>query len=269
MTAVHGAAKQDAWSPEEERARLDEIAQWYDSRRGLNRELVRHAVKRILATTSGCRALELGCASGVMTEELARRFPHLDVVEGAERYARQARAILGGHERGSQRGRVHHCLFEEFDPTESYDLIVMAWILEHVADPGDLVRRAGEWLAAGGEVHIVVPNAESLHRRVGLAMGLLPRLDHLNESDLAIGHRRVYTWQTLSDHIAAAGLHLVEMQGLLLKPLPNALMESYPPDLRAAFFELSSLAPRLCSEIYAICHQPNHAHTSPTPDRLR
>ena len=160
-------------------------------------------------------------------------------------------------------------LFEEFQPKCRYHAIVMSWILEHVADPRDLLTRARDWLAPQGEIHLVVPNAESLHRRVGLAMGLLPRLNHLNESDIAIGHRRVYTWQTLSDHIAAAGLRLVEMQGLLLKPLPNALMESYPPDLRAAFFELSSLAPRLCSEIYAVCHHPNHAHTSHTPDRLR
>jgi 2-polyprenyl-3-methyl-5-hydroxy-6-metoxy-1,4-benzoquinol methylase len=269
MTAVQGTAQQDTWSLEEERARLDEIAQWYDSRRGLNRELVRHAVKRILATTSGCRALELGCASGVMTEELARRFPHLDVVEGAERYARQARAILGGHERDSQRGRVHHCLFEEFDPVERYDLIVMAWILEHVADPGDLVRRAGEWLATGGEIHIVVPNAESLHRRVGLCMGLLDRLDELNQSDLAMSHRRVYTWERLEEDIGAAGLRLVSMDGVLLKPLPSALMDAYPQELRDAFFQLAPIAPRLCSEIYAVCSHPDHGDATHSAHGVR
>jgi SAM-dependent methyltransferase len=269
MTAVRGTAQQETWSRKEERARLDEIAQWYDSRRGLNRELVRQGVKRILATTSGCRALELGCASGVMTAELARRFPHLDVVEGAERYARQARAVLGGRERGSQRGRVHHCLFEEFDPTERYDLIVMAWILEHVADPGDLVRRAGGWLAPGGAIHIVVPNAESLHRRVGLCMGLLDRLDELNQSDLAISHRRVYTWERLGEDIGAAGLRLVTMDGILLKPLPSALMDAYPQELRDAFFELAPLAPRLCSEIYAVCCHPDYGDATRSAHRVR
>jgi len=246
-----------------ERTRLELVSQWYDSRHGLNREIIKRAAAHIVSRAHGKRALELGSANGVMTEELAARFPHLDVVEAAPRYAQHARGLL------PPRGRVYHCLFEEFQPKCRYHTIVMSWILEHVADPRDLLTRARDWLAPRGEIHLVVPNAESLHRRVGLAMGLLPRLNHLNESDIAIGHRRVYTWQTLSDHIAAAGLRLVEMQGLLLKPLPNALMESYPPDLRAAFFELSSLAPRLCSEIYAVCHHPNHAHTSHTPDRLR
>lgn len=269
MTAVPEMAQQETWSPKQERARLDEISQWYDSRRGLNRELVRHAVRRILATTSGCRALELGCASGVMTEELARRFAHLDVVEGAERYARHARAILDGCERGSQRGRVHHCLFEEFDPAERYDLIVMAWILEHVADPGDLVRRAAEWLAPGGEIHIVVPNAESLHRRVGMCMGLLGRLDELNQGDLAMSHRRVYTWERVADDIAAAGLRLATMDGILLKPLPSALMDAYPQELRDAFFELAPLAPRLCSEIYAVCSHPGHGDATRPAHRVR
>lgn len=246
-----------------ERTRLELVSQWYDSRHGLNREIIKQAAAYIVSRAHGKRALELGSANGVMTQELAARFPHLDVVEAAPRYVQHARGLL------PPRGRVYQCLFEEFQPKCRYHAIVMSWILEHVADPRDLLTRARDWLAPQGEIHLVVPNAESLHRRVGLAMGLLPRLNHLNESDIAIGHRRVYTWQTLSDHIAAAGLRLVEMQGLLLKPLPNALMESYPPDLRAAFFELSSLAPRLCSEIYAVCHHPNHAHTSHTPDRLR
>ncbi|MCJ7822287.1 MAG: class I SAM-dependent methyltransferase [Armatimonadetes bacterium] len=269
MTAVPRMAQQETWSPKQERARLNEISQWYDSRRGLNRELVRRAVRRILTTASGCRALELGCASGVMTEELARRFAHLDVVEGAERYARHARAILDGYERGNQRGRVHHCLFEEFDPAERYDLIVMAWILEHVADPGDLVRRAAEWLVPGGEIHIVVPNAESLHRRVGVCMGLLGRLDELNQSDLAMSHRRVYTWDRLAEDITAAGLRLTTMDGILLKPLPSALMDAYPQELRDAFFELAPLSPRLCSEIYAVCSHPDHDNATRPAYRVR
>lgn len=251
------------WSAEDERARLEEVAEWYDSRRGVGGEMARFAAARILARAKGTRALELGCANGVITEELARRFGHLDVVEGAERYARAARAIVGF------RGRVHRCLFEELEATERYDVIVMSWVLEHVAEPRDLLARAREWLLPTGQVHIVAPNAESLHRRVGLEMGLLGRLDELNESDLAIGHRRVYTWGRLAGDIEAAGLRLVSMEGILLKPLPSALMESWGRELRAAFFELGRLAPRLCSEIYAVCGRPDHGNTTDSADGLR
>jgi 2-polyprenyl-3-methyl-5-hydroxy-6-metoxy-1,4-benzoquinol methylase len=245
MTATSQLAAREAWSPREERQRLDTVARWYDSRKGLNRELIEEAARRVVARARGRRALELGCAMGVMTERLAAHFPELHVVEGSEVYARRARAFVPAE-------RVHHCLFEEFQSAGNFDTIVMSWILEHVLAPRELLARARGWLAPGGELHLVVPNAGSLHRRVGVRMGLLRRLDQMNESDLAVGHRRVYTWERLADDIAAAGLHLISMEGILLKPLSSALMESWDAELRAAFFELAPLAPRLCSEIYAV-----------------
>jgi len=236
-----------AWSPEGERARLEEIALWYEGRLGLSRDLGREAVARIRARARGERILELGCANGVMTRELLSLFGRMEVVESAARYARQAQQLLAG------RGQVHQCLFEEFEPTGRYDTIIMACILEHVADPRALLCRARNWLTPQGEIHIVVPNADSLHRHVGVAMGLLPHVCHLNPSDTAIGHRRVYTWDTLAADIAAAGLRLVLTDGILLKPLSNSQMEGWPRQLRAAFFQISHLAPRLCAEIYAVC----------------
>jgi hypothetical protein len=247
----------------EERARLDRISRTYDSSRGLNRELIKWGAAHIVVHGRGARALEFGCANGVMTEELASCFPQLDVVEGADAYARLARAIVG------RRGTVHHCLFEEFEPRRAYDVIVMAWVLEHVADPNALLTRARPWLAEEGTVHIIVPNAESLHRRVGLQMGLLDRLDALNESDVAVGHRRVYTWDTLARDITSAGLRIAHMEGILIKPLPSLLMERWSAQRRAAFFQLAPLLPRLCSEIYAVCTHPDHVSPTHPPHGVR
>ena len=204
----------EPWFARTERARLDAVAQWHDSRRGLNRELAKWMAARIIGRVGGTRCLEMGCANAVMTEELSVRFSTLDVVDGADIYVRQARAVLGG------RGKAYQCLFEEFDPTDCYDAVVMAWVLEHVAEPRAILARARGWLSPHGTIHLVVPNAESLHRRVGLRMGLLHDLTELNESDRAIGHRRVSTWDHLAEDIAAAGLRLVTMEGVLLKPLP-------------------------------------------------
>ena len=71
----------------------------------------------------------------------------------------------------------------------------------------------------------MVPNAGSLHRRVGQKMGVLGALTDLNETDHKQGHRRVYTVATLLADIAGAGL-AVETQGtFMLKPLSNAQMD--------------------------------------------
>jgi 2-polyprenyl-3-methyl-5-hydroxy-6-metoxy-1,4-benzoquinol methylase len=236
-----------------ERERLERAAAWYDSRRGLNYDLVRSAAEMICERATGPRLLELGCAQGVMTRALAARFPEVVVVEGAHAHAETARAILGDP------ARVHHCLFEEFEPDRWFDDIVMAGVLEHVADPVGLLCRAARWLEAGGSLHIVVPNAESLHRRIGVALGMLRRLDELNEGDRAMGHRRVYTWDLLKAHIEEGGLQIVAREGNFLKPLSNAQMERWPQALREAFRAVGRDLPQLCAEIYTQCRP--HAET--------
>ena len=230
-----------------ERERLDRAAAWYDSRRGLNYHLVRYAAEIVCARATGPRVLELGCANGVMTQALAARFPEVTVVEGARAYAEAARAIVGDPT------RVHHCLFEEFQPDQPFDDIVMAGVLEHVAHPVALLARAADWLKADGGIHIVVPNAGSLHRRVGVALGMIRQVDDLHEGDRAMGHRRVYTWDLLKAHIEEGGLQIVAREGNFLKPLSNAQIERWPDGLREALRTVGRDLPDLCAEIYVQC----------------
>jgi len=142
-------------------------------------------------------------------------------------------------------------------------------LLEAAANAACLTDRVDrpDLLLLGGLLHDIGKGRRGDHtvvgmelvRTIGARMGLLDRPDRLGRSDLAAGHVRVYTWDTLSEVIFAAGLRVVSMEGLLLRPLPNALMESWPTDLRSAFFDLSYCAPRLCSEILAVCGHPESA----------
>ena len=51
-------------------------------------------------------------------------------------------------------------------PEGRYGSILLSQVLEHVADPHTVLRKVRPALAAGGIVYIVVPNAESIWRRV-------------------------------------------------------------------------------------------------------
>jgi cyclopropane fatty-acyl-phospholipid synthase-like methyltransferase len=234
-------------NPAAELERLAKAADWYDSRQGMSYHLVRAGAEIVLKYAAGPRLLEMGCANGVMTEIFAKHFSRVVVVEGSSVYAETARGIL----RSS--GEVHCCLFEEFAPDEAFDDIVMAGVLEHVADPLALLQRAVNWLVPGGNIHILVPHAMSLHRRAGVALGLLARPDELNAADFAMGHRRIYTWDLLEYHLAESGLQILAREGNFLKPLSNQQMEGWPENLLEAFEALGRDFPEMSAEIYALC----------------
>jgi len=230
-----------------EKARLAQVADFYSSRRGLNYLLVSHGADIISRHARGPRLLELGCANGVMTEIFADRFPEVTVVEGAESYAATAREILAG------RGEVHCCLFEEFVPTKPFDDIVLAGVLEHVADPVDLLSRAAGWLNRRGRLHLLVPHAHSLHRLAGVTLGLLSHPEAMHAGDRAMGHRRVYTWKLLEKQVLESGLQIKTRDGNFLKPLSNAQMEDLPEALLEDARLLGREFPELAAEIYALC----------------
>ena len=49
-----------------------------------------------------------------------------------------------------------------------------------------------------------VPNGHSIHRLVAVKMGLLKDPCELNQRDKSLGHRRIYTPETLRKDIEAA-----------------------------------------------------------------
>jgi hypothetical protein len=83
-------------------------------------------------------------------------------------------------------------LFQDFAPVWPFDNIVMARILERIADPLRLFRIATKWLSTGRDVHVIVPSAGALSRQIGKAMGMPSRLDEPRAHDHQPGHPRVY-----------------------------------------------------------------------------
>lgn len=232
---------------------LEAVARVYDSSKDFDYHLIQYNFRFMRARLQGPRILEMGCANGVMTERLSAFFPHIDVVDGSETYLKDVAGRL--HERKNI--QYFHSLFEGFAPEVHYNSIIMARALEHLADPVGMLQIAAEWLEPGGHVHIVVPNALSLHRRIGVAMGILPTCQSLNERDLRVGHKRVYDFETMSADVEAAGLRIHEITGIFLKPLSNAQMETWNGDILDALFEVGKDLPEYCAEIYALCGSRN------------
>lgn len=78
-----------------------------------------------------------------------------------------------------------------------YDTVVAFGILEHLENPFAALLQFKDV----ERICITVPNARSLHRYLGVRLGMLDSIEQMHEGDLAIGHKRVYTPESLNDLI--------------------------------------------------------------------
>jgi SAM-dependent methyltransferase len=196
------------------------------------------------------RVLEMGYGMGLTTRALRERGFDLEVLEGSPLLAATARDVHPGL-------TVHEGMFERWTPDAPYDAVLALHVAEHVDDPVALLSHLRDWVRPGGRLVVVVPNAESLHRRLAVHMGLQPQLDTLSPRDHLVGHQRVYTLDGLAADVAAAGFVPADELGWFLKTLPNSMMLDYPPELLEALFTVSAdLEPRMLANIGVVADRP-------------
>ncbi len=202
----------------------------------------RLSASRVAAAVGDARrVIDMGYGTGEMARELLSRGLDAEVVEGSSLLAVRARedhpSLI-----------VHEAMFEDFAPGPVYDAVLALHVMEHVDRPRDLMECVRGWLRPGGAVVVVVPNRESLHRRLAVRMGIQHRLDDLSPRDHLVGHLRVYGFDTLAADLEAAGFRVEERFGFTLKCVPNAMMLDWPPDLMDA---LTAISPELPPELTA------------------
>ena len=156
--------------------------------------------------------MELGSASGNLTALLASQCRRVVAVDGSARFLEIARSRVGKFP-----VEFVHAMFENLRHSDTFDLLVMHHILEHVDAPVPLLAALREFLRFGGVFAITVPNAHALSRQLAMKMGLLQSLYDLTENDNRHGHQRVYDWPTLEQDVMKAGYEIVGRHGLALK----------------------------------------------------
>lgn len=238
----------------EEKQRLDGMSETYFSAKaqGPDRLQKLYCLRKTMPHVLGPNVLELSYNDGLWTDALLDAGHTVTVVEGARDLIDHARKRYAGN----SRVRCVHSLFEEFAPERPFDDLLMPFILEHVIDPDAFLARAVEWTAPGGRLHVLVPNKTSLHRRVGLLMGLIPDMEYLDTTDIAVGHRRHYSQESLQAALDKARLKTVSLQGIFLKPLHSGAMMDWPEGRLEAFDTLAEELPAEWSAyLYARCEK--------------
>jgi 2-polyprenyl-3-methyl-5-hydroxy-6-metoxy-1,4-benzoquinol methylase len=181
----------------------------------------------------GSHVLEMGFGEGNLTRQLLAAGMSVDILEGAELLVQNARGIYGNAV------RLHHALFEEFQPEREYDAILATNILEHVADPSITLACIRRWCGFKTRVVVTVPNASSIHRRLAVIMGIQPALNSLSPRDHIVGHMRVYNFPQIKHEVVEAGFEVIDQKGFLLKVLPNSMMKQMSVELVRAMYDIA------------------------------
>jgi 2-polyprenyl-3-methyl-5-hydroxy-6-metoxy-1,4-benzoquinol methylase len=198
--------------------------------------------------------LELGSFKGALTRRLLAHSSDITCVEASDEAIGEARAELG------QRVNIINARFEDVQLPQRYDNIVFTHVLEHLDDPVAVLRRINdEWLAPGGRLFLVCPNANAPSRQIAVKMGLIEHNSSVTPAEREHGHCRTYSLDTLERDAVAAGLAVRQRSGIFFKALANfqwdRLLETdiISPEYLDGCYALGQQYPDLCASIFLLC----------------
>jgi 2-polyprenyl-3-methyl-5-hydroxy-6-metoxy-1,4-benzoquinol methylase len=158
------------------------------------------------------RVLDLGCSGGRLLEQMRRQGNHVTGVDSIE---------IDG-----VRDRVDEFLLGDLDEGipaaagNGYDVVIAADVIEHLRDPGRLLRQMTEVLKPGGEIVISTPNFGHWYARGRVVTGTF---DYDRRGILDQTHLRFFSRASLRRLFKANGLDIIE---LTYTGLPFAVLTS-------------------------------------------
>lgn len=198
----------------------------------------------------GQRVLELGCATGLMTAALAAAGARVTAIDRSEEYLARARERVG------ERATLLCTGLEETGWEETtgsgFDHVLACNLVHEMDDPVALLARASSVLAPAGLVHLTLQNPDSIHRLVALEMGLIEDVRDVSARGRRYGTLGLWTADELEDLARDAGLGVVTREGVMLKPLPNALMAELPAGVLDGFERAARHLPGHCAMTYLV-----------------
>ncbi len=134
------------------------------------------------------RLLDVGCGPGLLLDEARQLGYEVAGVELSHDAARHAREVLDLD--------VREIALEDIDDDDSFDVVVLADVIEHVEDPVGAIARCASLLRPGGALCVVTPDPASATARLAGRRwwGYLP------------AHTCLLPRRTLRELLAAQGL---------------------------------------------------------------
>lgn len=240
--------------------RADQYQTAYMADYGFESIMVRYRRRcqlNLLTTLKPKIVVEIGCGLELLYEKWFAAGGYADywlIVEPAEQFVKIAResnlpnlhVIQGFFENALQ--DIKKSL------SEPPDLVICSSLLHEVPSASALLQAILEILGDRSLLHLNVPNAGSMHRRLAVVMGLIPDKTTLTKRNINLLQHRVYDLQTLKAELEVVGLEVTREGGYFIKPFTHAQMEKIIPILDESIldglYQLGIEIPDMASEIF-------------------
>ena len=138
------------------------------------------------------------------------------------------------------------------------EMVVCSGLLHEVTSAVDLLAAIKKVMDKGTLLHANTPSACSFHRRLALAMGIIPALATLSERNRKLSQNRVFDLGSLRAQLVDLGLIVCDAGGYFIKPFTHDQMAAIAPTLNEqvfdGLFEMGKNFPDWSSEIFAEAH---------------
>ena len=209
--------------------------------------LTARRIERFLGRTDV--VLELGSATGLLTQALARHDRRFVCVERSPDYVTRATARnLSGVTLVNDR-------IETFDSCLSFDHVLAINVLHELPDQAGAIERMRTFMRPGTLLHVTLPNPASLHRASALGSGMIADLCEQSDRGRQFSTIRL---QYADDFVSQlAGIRMVEIwrEPVLAKPLPNQQMALLSDELIEAYDRLAYAIPDAAAMNYFVFRQ--------------
>lgn len=179
----------------------------------ISRQMIRYWLRKIREYRPAGRMLDIGCGLGGVLRVANAEFGYEPYgIDLSERWVQYC------HHRGLknvQEGRFEDIVYED----QSFDVVIMTNILEHVRDPRSTLRKVHGILKPGGIVFIQVPNANYLVLKARLlnAFGLKEKMSATLPMGILVPHEHLYNYssRTLAAFLSQTGFFVLELSFLM------------------------------------------------------
>jgi SAM-dependent methyltransferase len=152
--------------------------------------------------------------------------------------------------------------FTSREPLPEFDLIVLSSVLHEFNNPQSELLSIIKLLKRSGNLIIVVPNNESVHRQFGVTLGILASTSTLTDTERLMQQTKSFSIRSMESLMDAVGLAIQHVTTSFVKPHTHAQMQKWVDDGLLDreglenLYKLSHFFHPFNSEIFLIARKP-------------